>query len=293
MPAVEEKKAMRRRGQVISKAPESAVQVLPLSVIRRDSTIQARAGLHESTVVEYVEVMNGRRRFPPVLVFHDGETFWLADGFHRIEAVERRHRDMIRAVVCDGTRRDAILAAAEANATPGLRRTNADKRRAVTLLLQDEDWSQWSDREIGRRCGVSSPFVGKLRAERSGTGVERTRRRRLVTRGGVTFQMNTEGIGRVPGEDPSPSVVEKDRVQEIEAAIAECIPEALPAWRQLSALGITLTPRGASLPANMPIEDLKRVGSLFTEIERFARDPEWQRAFNLFQDSHGTVTPDD
>jgi len=25
-------------------------------------------------------------------------------------------------------------------------------------------WSRWSDREIARRCGVSHPFVGKIRS---------------------------------------------------------------------------------------------------------------------------------
>jgi hypothetical protein len=29
---------------------------------------------------------------------------------------------------------------------------NADKRKAVSRLLADPEWGQWSDREIGRRC---------------------------------------------------------------------------------------------------------------------------------------------
>jgi len=50
-----------------------------------------------------------------------------------------------------------------ANATHGLRRTNQDKRRAVELLLNDPEWSGWSDHEIARACGVTQPFVSKLR----------------------------------------------------------------------------------------------------------------------------------
>ena len=30
---------------------------------------------------------------------------------------------------------------------------NADKRRAVVALLEDPEWSAWSDREIARRSG--------------------------------------------------------------------------------------------------------------------------------------------
>jgi hypothetical protein len=43
-----------------------------------------------------------------------------------------------------------VLHSAGANAMHGLRRTNADKRRTVMLLLQDEEWAAWSD------CGSAS-----------------------------------------------------------------------------------------------------------------------------------------
>lgn len=42
-------------------------------------------------------------------------------------------------------------------------RTNADKRKAVMTLLDDEEWSKWSDREMGRRVGVSNHLVAELR----------------------------------------------------------------------------------------------------------------------------------
>jgi len=43
----------------------------------------------------------------------------------------------------------------------------ADKRRAVMKLLNDDEWSQWSDREIARRCAVSHMTVNRLREEMS------------------------------------------------------------------------------------------------------------------------------
>lgn len=39
----------------------------------------------------------------------------------------------------------------------------ADKRHAVMLLLNDEEWARWSDREISRKCCVDHTFVGNLR----------------------------------------------------------------------------------------------------------------------------------
>jgi hypothetical protein len=71
----------------------------------------------------------------------------------------------VEADVRQGTRRDAVLYSAGANATHGLRRTNEDKRRAVTVLLEDEEWRGWSDREIARKAGVSNRFVGNVRDE--------------------------------------------------------------------------------------------------------------------------------
>jgi hypothetical protein len=40
-----------------------------------------------------------------------------------------------------------------------------DKRRAVTRLLRDEEWSQWGDNKMSEQCAVSNGFVGILRVE--------------------------------------------------------------------------------------------------------------------------------
>ena len=83
-------------------------------------------------------------------VFYDGQAYWLADGFHRVRAAQEAGLAGINADVRQGTRRDAVLFSAGANAVHGLRRSNADKRRAVETLLNDEEWRAWSDNEIAR-----------------------------------------------------------------------------------------------------------------------------------------------
>lgn len=35
------------------------------------------------------------------------------------------------------------------------------------MLLEDEEWAPWSDREIARRCGVHWDTVGRIRTELS------------------------------------------------------------------------------------------------------------------------------
>jgi hypothetical protein len=54
------------------------------------------------------------------------------------------------------------------------RRTNADKRKAVMTLLEDAEWSQWSDREISRHCAVHNSFVSRVRGSLSTSDSEET-----------------------------------------------------------------------------------------------------------------------
>jgi len=141
------------------------LETVILDDIRTDGGTQPREYLNELVLSEYAEAMTEGTEFPPVVIFFDGDDYWLADGFHRFFAAKKcGSRDLV-ADVQQGTRRDARLYAVGANAAHGLRRTNADKRRAALTLLQDEEWQRWSNREIARQCGVTHTFVAKLRRE--------------------------------------------------------------------------------------------------------------------------------
>ena len=118
---------------------------LETNLIKIDGATQSRAALNWAIVQEYSEAMRSGSMFPPVDVYHDGENYWLADGFHRVHAA----KDVglpVDAIVHQDTRRDAVLHSVGANAAHGLMRTNADKHRAVEVLLKDAEWVQWSDR---------------------------------------------------------------------------------------------------------------------------------------------------
>jgi len=45
----------------------------------------------------------------------------------------------------------------------GLRRNNADKRRAATMLLTDAECAMWSNRRIASHCGISPGLVADVR----------------------------------------------------------------------------------------------------------------------------------
>jgi len=195
---------------------------LKLTEVKLDSDLQARAALNELVVQEYTEVIREGGVMPSVTVFHDGAAYHLADGWHRYFAHKGAGFAEIEADIKEGTRRDAILYSVSANDKHGLRRSNADKRKAVMVLLEDFEWSEWNDVKISTQCGVSSMFVGKLRKEINGDEVPA---QRIVKRGDKEFVMNTEKIGRVlEKEDPAPEYDEEDKLEEMATefkAIAE------------------------------------------------------------------------
>lgn len=128
--------------------------------------LQSRCEINEEAVQEYKVAMQGGATFPPITVFHDGSHYWLADGFHRLMAAKSCAHTEIEAVVHVGTMRDALMHSLGANALHGLRRTNADKRHAVNLMLDDPEWSEWSDSDIARACNVYRALVATVRVER-------------------------------------------------------------------------------------------------------------------------------
>lgn len=134
-----------------------------LKAIRIDGGTQSRIALNEATVTDYAEAIAEGVKLPPVVVFFDGSDNWLADGFHRFHAYSKAGKASIPAEVVEGTQSDAVLHGAGANASHGLRRTNADKRHAVEMVLSHPDAAEWSDRKIADHCGVSVTFVSAAR----------------------------------------------------------------------------------------------------------------------------------
>jgi len=181
-------------------------QNLRLDQIRIDGGTQPRVAIDEDVVADYADLYRSGMDLPPVTVFHDGATHWLADGFHRYWANKRINCKHIFADVRQGTQRDAVLYSVGANASHGLRRTNADKRKAVLTMLEDKEWSQWSDREIAKRCGVSDKTVGAARKNHTAEIPQYDQGRRTFThpKTGKPTTMNTPNIGRRSPAKPSP-----------------------------------------------------------------------------------------
>lgn len=170
-------------------------QSLELSLILRDPEIQPREEMDQDAIAQYAEAMLAGAQFPPVVVYRDKAGYWLSQGFHRCRAAEVAGLESIPANIHAGTRQDAMWDAAGSNRehdTSGLRRTNADKRRAVQMALEARP--KLSDTQIAKQVGVSVPTVSGVRKSIYKNFIDD----REVTRNGTTYTMQTGGIGRRP-----------------------------------------------------------------------------------------------
>ena len=148
---------------------------IALSALRLDGGTQPRERFDEEILREYAERMElddrglvidpSHQIWEPIVVVEDGSELWLADGFHRVRAARSRDLETFQARVLVGTRRDAIKYSLSANARHGLRRSSADKRRAVQRALEDEQWRGLSARALAQLCAVSDFTIRKVRGE--------------------------------------------------------------------------------------------------------------------------------
>jgi hypothetical protein len=130
------------------------IQNIEISSIRADTQAQPRTAILTDKIDEYIERMMAGDEFPPLVVFFDGQAYWLGDDFHRYHA-------------------------------------------AIDMQLANFPW--WTDNEIARRCAVTHPFVGKLRASLvTVTSEEPSAPRTFTTKHGTTATMKTGNIGKRP-----------------------------------------------------------------------------------------------
>lgn len=205
------------------------MSTIAIKRLRRDGACQPRAEINQLVVDEYADAMKAGTKFPPVVVFHDGTDHWLADGFHRVRAAEAAGLTRIAADVRQGERREAQLFSFGANDAHGLRRTVAEKRRAVTAMLTDGEWSAWSDRKIASIVHVGHAFVSKVRGELSVHGGQ-MRPRKVVRAGTVYVQ---QPIARPRKPSPSEAIAPEARAVLRDTPAAEN-PKALVALSRVA-----------------------------------------------------------
>lgn len=201
------------------------MKTINIKTIRIDGGTQSRVELNQETVAEYAQAFTDGAEFPPVVVFFDGASYWLADGFHRYFGALDAGESAIDAEIRTGTQRDAVLYSWGANDKHGLPRSNADKRNIVTAILKDEQGRQWSDNKIAKDFGFSHPFVGNVRRSLETVSSEKSAERTYTTKHGTTAVMKTDKIGK-------PSAIPKLTPEQLDRSVARIAADSNREIRQ-------------------------------------------------------------
>ena len=210
--------------------------------IRIDGGTQPRVEIDYELVHEYSENIE---QLPPVVVFNDGADHWLADGFHRYHAHKKLNLLEIEAEVKQGSKRDAVLYSVGANAQHGKRRTNADKRKAVLALLNDEEWGKWSGAEIARRCCVTEMMVSRVKRDKPhSNNVSVSSESKYTTKHGTIATMNTANIGKSQSSYTAPD--EEQGGEEDKTIKREPEPKLMPIPKMTVSVNISKNPKSAA-----------------------------------------------
>ena len=179
---------------------KGVIKELPVAKIDKADAIQVRVnGLDDKLVKEYAAKKKLGATFPPIAIFAEkgSQRYVLADGLHTLAADKQNGSETITCIVREGDLHDAKEYALGANDGHGLRRTSADKRNAVAIALNDPEWCEWSNADIGRLCKTSTETVRKVRRKMIRRGdipeqdtVKTTRKGKTVVRKATAARSN-------------------------------------------------------------------------------------------------------
>ncbi|MFA5263963.1 MAG: ParB/RepB/Spo0J family partition protein [Opitutaceae bacterium] len=145
------------------------VTMLPIEAVIEEKELQMREHWLDAAHLESLrEAIAEGVQLPPAEVYLDdsggARRWYLADGHHRHMAWRQSGWTAIPCIIMEGGREAARRRALSANAEhTALRRTNADKRKAVMMALQ---WfPKMSLREMADLCAVTHPLVIKMKKQ--------------------------------------------------------------------------------------------------------------------------------
>jgi hypothetical protein len=188
--------------------------MLALYKIRIDGNTQARIKLNQDVVNEYAEHLKDGDKFPPMVVYHDGADYWLADGFHRYFAYKLNKETMVEVETIAGTVEDAQEYSFSANqgSKRGLSNSPEDNRSIIIRMIQGPRWSGWSADAIAKHVGVSISTVKRVKSSLELPEQETIK----YVRDGKEHEMKTSNFKkkaeRPAGTKPDLTTVNEDKI---------------------------------------------------------------------------------
>jgi len=197
------------------------VRMVPIASMRGDGQTQHRMAVNPAIVAEYAALMRAGVEFPPVRLWWDGESYWLADGFQRVAAAKSVGLTQLAAEIRLGTLREAQWDSYAANGAHGVRRTPEETQRVIRLALRHPNGAAMSNVQIAKHLHIPEATLRRWRNKVSSPRDEDTAR--LVTRGGTTYRLQTARIGRNGGTRRSKSL--GDLRTELDCMKEACSPQ--------------------------------------------------------------------
>lgn len=151
-----------KKYQIIAKKMATAEK------ITRDHATQVRGRIDSNKVKEYEVIIREHGLMDAVDLFtevpmSDPPVYWLADGFHRIDAYAAAGVLKFPANIRAGSKSDAIRFSLERNGHHGAQMTSAEKRHAAEVAVQDAEIGSLTDKEIAAMVGCSPALVSEAR----------------------------------------------------------------------------------------------------------------------------------
>lgn len=191
----------------MAKQAKQTEKRLSIDKIKCSKDIQPRVEMDANAVAEYAERIEAGDDLPKVVVYYDGTTYWLTEGFHRLAAYKKLGRKQVDCIVINGTKADAQWHAIRSNRGHGLPRSNADKARAVGMAFVHPEGRDKSDRAIADLLGVSPTMVAKYRPKDATAKDGQSKSR--VGRDGRTTNTAKIGKGKKGNRKSSPKSAAK------------------------------------------------------------------------------------
>jgi len=229
----------------------STPQRLPVDQLR--SGFSPRSRLDPDHVERLVEL---HAQWPPIVVHAD--TMAVVDGSHRLAAARCLGMRSVQVVMFEGTFEQASVEAIRANVEHGLPLSLSDRKRAATDLLGRH--AEWSDRFLGKVCGLAPKTIARIRADYEATTAKASDVQRPMCRLGRDGRLRPISPGALEravsaaiAEDPgaslrtlarrtgaSPETVRRIRrlLANAPAAASAARPMSQP-WREDAALATT------------------------------------------------------
>ncbi len=163
-----------------------------------DTGLQPRVGGLDADHVSSLQ--ENPEGWPPLaVVLQDGKHI-LVDGFHRLAAAQNLGLDTVSVQVLDLPADGDLHSLAFAlNTAHGRPLSLTDRRTFADRLLRQHP--EWADREIGRRCGLSSNTVGAVR-ERLEADAQIEQPETRVGGGGYVYEVGRNQKQRSLGQLP-------------------------------------------------------------------------------------------